>query len=177
MTFIKGIGGAFIFSHRPKQLAEWYTRYLGMEFEADDVYESIYHTFLTGTEESKNCKIVTSFSIIKAQHQFTRKIPDDEPDLMYGDQPFMINFRASNLTQLVGKLKDIGIRIIKQEEEEHGHFVWLRDLDGNRVELFEQYPEKGSKKEETKEKAEKVEKEESKASSKKKTSKKKKKKS
>ncbi len=175
MAFIKGIGGAFVFSHRPKQLAEWYTRYLGMEFEADDAYESIYHTFLSGTDESKNCDIVTSFSIIKAQHKFARSIPDAEPDLMYGDQPFMINFRASNLKELVNKLNGIGIRIIKQVEEEHGHFVWMRDLDGNRVELYEPNPEKASKKEAPQKEAKTGEKEESKASSKKKTSKKKKK--
>ena len=147
MTFIKGIGGAFLFSHRPKQLADWYSTYLGLQFEATDVYNSVYRTFVTGSDETKNCKIITRFFIIKAQRRFTTQIPEDEPDLMYGDQPFMINFRADDLAKLVGKLNDLGVRIIKEQDEDHGHFVWIRDLDGNRVELYEPYPEKENEKE------------------------------
>ncbi len=160
MSFIKGIGGAFLFSHRPKQLADWYSTYLGLQFEAADVYNSVYRTFLSGSDETKNCKIITRFFIIKAQRRFTTQFPEDEPDLMYGDQPFMINFRAEDLTKLVAKLHDLGVSIIKEQDEDHGHFVWIRDLDGNRVELYEPYPEKeneekedkGEKKEEKKDK-------------------------
>lgn len=137
MSFIEGIGGTFVFSHRPRQLAEWYTNYLGMDFESNDANDYVFQTFLSANEETKNCKIRTSFSIIKAQQSFSRQRPTDEPDLMYGDQPFMINFRANELTKLVDKLADLGIRIIKQQKEDHGHYVWLRDLDGNRVELYE----------------------------------------
>jgi len=142
MSFIKGIGGAFIFSHRPKQLAEWYTTYLGIEFEADDAYESVYRTFLSNNQGTKDCEIVTRFFIIKAQQKFIRKLPDNEPELMYGDQPFMVNFRAERLPKLVDKLHGLGVKIIKEREEDNGHFVWIRDLDGNRVELYEPYPDK-----------------------------------
>ena len=177
MSFIKGIGGTFIFSHRPKLLADWYSNYLGLEFDADDVYDSVYRTFLSGTDETKDCKIITRFFIIKAQQRFTRSIPEDEPDLMYGDQPFMINFRAENLSKLVSKLDDLGVPIIKEQKEDHGYFVWIRDLDGNRVELYEPYPEKEKKEVEKEEKQDKKSKSKATSKTKTKSSKKKTKKS
>lgn len=155
MAFIKGIGGAFLFSHRPQQLANWYSTYLGLEFEGADVYDSVYRTFLSGSEETRNCKIITRFFIIKAQRRFALQIPEVEPDLMYGDQPFMINFTVENLSQLVAKLRDLGVRVIKEQEEDHGHFVWIRDLDGNRVELHEPFREKEKDVKEQKNKREK----------------------
>ncbi|HKI45343.1 MAG TPA: VOC family protein [Balneolales bacterium] len=176
MAFINGIGGAFLFSHRPKQLADWYNTYLGLQFEAGDVYNSVYRTFLSGSDEIKNCEMITRFFIIKAQRRFSTQIPVDEPDLMYGDQPFMISFRAEDLSQLVAKINDLGVRIIKEQEEDHGHFVWLRDLDGNRVELYEPYPEKENNEEEEKEE-EQDKKPKSKSDAKSKASKKKAKKS
>ena len=56
---------------------------------------------------------------------------------MYGDQPYMLNFRTDDLKSLLKHLEGKGVRILRQEDTDYGRFAWIRDLDGNRVELYQ----------------------------------------
>ena len=56
---------------------------------------------------------------------------------MYGDQPFMVNFRVRDLDALMTHLASNGIDAIKRMDDVYGRFAWIRDVDGNRVELYE----------------------------------------
>jgi catechol 2,3-dioxygenase-like lactoylglutathione lyase family enzyme len=41
------------------------------------------------------------------------------------------------MERVLAQLNANGVEIEKSEEYAHGKFVWIRDPDGNRVELFE----------------------------------------
>jgi hypothetical protein len=58
MNLIDGIGGAFLFSNNPKQLAEWYRDNLGISVQESPEYKSFYATFeyrdLTGLDHEND---------------------------------------------------------------------------------------------------------------------------
>lgn len=135
MSSINGIGGAFIFSNDPARLARWYTEKLGFVFEGGG--EAFYQVFWSADQNDASRKLDTSFSIIKANTSFSRPAPAEEPESMYGDQPFMLNLRTDDLAALVAHLEQNGVRVIKRQDESYGRFAWIRDPEGNRVELYQ----------------------------------------
>ena len=55
----------------------------------------------------------------------------------------MINFRVIDLKALIEKLKEGGVQIVGDiQEEVYGKFGWIIDPDGNKVELWEPIDEK-----------------------------------
>ncbi len=68
-----------------------------------------------------------------------------EPDREYfgpGRQTFMINYRVANLKKVLAQLKKEGVWVDpKTEDSEFGKFGWIKDGEGNRIELWE--PPKG----------------------------------
>jgi predicted enzyme related to lactoylglutathione lyase len=65
-------------------------------------------------------------------------IPVDTPYFGEGGQEMMVNFRVDDLDGLVARLAYAGVRIDpKREDSDYGRFAWIRDLGGNRVELWE----------------------------------------
>jgi predicted enzyme related to lactoylglutathione lyase len=53
----------------------------------------------------------------------------------------MVNFRVDDLDQLVAQLAAAGVRIDpKRESYPYGHFAWIWDPEGNRVELWQPLP-------------------------------------
>ena len=51
---------------------------------------------------------------------------------------FMINLRVDDLDAMIADLKGKGIAILGRQDEEYGHFAWILDCDGIKVELFQQ---------------------------------------
>jgi predicted enzyme related to lactoylglutathione lyase len=50
----------------------------------------------------------------------------------------MINYRVDNLEALVEQLKNEGVTIVdKIEASDYGKFVHIKDVEGNKVELWE----------------------------------------
>lgn len=135
MSLINGIGGAFIFSDDPEQLARWYTEKFGLVFEGGG--EAFYQVFLAVDPGDSSHRLDTLFSIIKANTSFSRPAPAEEPESMYGDQPFMLNLRTDDLAALIAHLEETGVRVIKQQDEPYGKFAWIRDPEGNRIELYQ----------------------------------------
>ncbi len=137
MPLINGLGGAFVFSDKPVELAEWYTEHFGFQFEGSAEFGAYYQTFWGLDPDNPEHKLDTTFSIIKANEPMGRTAPDEEPESMYGDQPYMMNLRTDDLDALVAHLESKGVTILKREDEEYGRFAWVRDSEGNRVELYE----------------------------------------
>jgi predicted enzyme related to lactoylglutathione lyase len=55
--------------------------------------------------------------------------------------PFVINYRVADLAALVQTLRDEGCQVLEQtESSEHGHFGWVIDPEGNKVELWQPPP-------------------------------------
>ena len=53
-------------------------------------------------------------------------------------EQFMINLRVDDLDAMIADLKGKGIAILGRQDEEYGHFAWILDCDGIKVELFQQ---------------------------------------
>jgi len=137
MAYVEGIGGAFVFSKNPTRLATWYADNLGLEFEGDEENGVYYQVFWALDPDDLEHKMDTSFSIIRAKADFPNPAKSPEPDDMYGDQPFMVNLRVQGLEVLLKHMGSRGIEPIKQMDDVYGKFAWVRDADGNRVELYE----------------------------------------
>lgn len=140
MGFINGLGGAFIFSNDPRRLAEWYSTCLGLEFESDESGESFWMVFWALNPDDPTRKYDTTFAIMQATTSISHPIPDTEPKSMYGDQHYMLNLRTHDLQGLLQLLESQDVPILRQEEMIYGKFAWIRDLDGNRLELYQPSP-------------------------------------
>ena len=137
---INGLGGAFVFSTRPVELAAWYTEHLGLRFEGSAEFGAFYQQFWAANPDAPQERWDTTFAIMKAPDDYARPVPDTEPDSMYGDQPFMVNLRTADLDALMADFEAKGVAILKRQDEAYGKFAWVRDLDGHRIELYQPIP-------------------------------------
>ena len=64
-----------------------------------------------------------------------------EPDSDYfgpSTLPFMVNLRVDDLDGMVADLIAKGVEILGRQDEDYGRFAWILDLDGVKVELWQQ---------------------------------------
>ena len=143
MSLIDGVGGAFIFSEDPKRLADWYAEALGIEFEGSEEFGAFYVRYVAADPDDKNWVMDTTFAIMKAKSSVPRMAANEgvgQGD-MYGDQPFMVNLRVRDLDAVLKHLAGRGVEPLRRDDEGYALFAWVRDLDGNRVELYQPRPE------------------------------------
>ena len=123
---VEGIGGVFIYATDARALANWYIHHFGIRLET---YEDgkVYGT------EFKYRRLVDSsmvdstvFSIMQA------KTP-----LHTERRECVINYRVRDMPAFLEQLRADGIEIEKTEDFDYGRFAWVRDLEGNRVELYQ----------------------------------------
>jgi catechol 2,3-dioxygenase-like lactoylglutathione lyase family enzyme len=116
MARVTGIGGIFFKSKNPDQLAAWYRDNLGVP-----VNENSAEFAWTGDGSSV-------WAVFDAESEYF------EPTVA----PFMINFRVDDLDGLLESLAANGVWIDeRRDEQSYGRFAWIRDPDGNRIELWE----------------------------------------
>jgi predicted enzyme related to lactoylglutathione lyase len=125
---IDGIGGVFLFSNDAKRLAAWYRDCLGIEAAGQDAEcSSVYATFDSRDLQSPEVKRTTAWSIMTTK--------DDIRDKPRTGQ---INYRVKSMKEILAHLKSKGVEIEKTEEyPSMGIFAWVKDPDGNKVELWE----------------------------------------
>jgi catechol 2,3-dioxygenase-like lactoylglutathione lyase family enzyme len=64
--------------------------------------------------------------------------PKDTTYFGEGNQAVMINYRVDDLDALLAELAAAGVWIDpKRQDESYGRFAWIKDRDGNRVELWQ----------------------------------------
>lgn len=57
--------------------------------------------------------------------------------------PFMVNYIVDDLDALLERLQKEGVKIDpKRQDESYGHFAWIYDPDGNKIELWQPLPMK-----------------------------------
>jgi catechol 2,3-dioxygenase-like lactoylglutathione lyase family enzyme len=134
---IDGVGGAFVFSNDPERLAGWYREHLGLVFEGSAEFGAFYQMFWALDPADQSRRVDTTFSIMRANVPLPRWGGGGEPENMYGDQPFMVNLRVRDLDSVLGHLAARGVQPLKREDYDYGRFAWVRDADGNRVELYQ----------------------------------------
>ena len=97
MQKITGIGGLFLKAKDAKALAVWNDKHLGFSF-----VQNLYVNFKWINENNHDVQGNTVFSFFKNDSNYF------EPSV----NPFMINFRAKNLKDLLEELSKKGVNII-----------------------------------------------------------------
>jgi predicted enzyme related to lactoylglutathione lyase len=125
---IDGIGGVFLFSNDPKKLAAWYRDCLGIVPAGEDSEcNSIYATFDYRDNENPEVKRTTAWAIMRTDQDIK-----DKP------RTGQINYRVKSMKEVLAHLKSKGIAIDKTAEYPgYGDFAWIKDPDGNKIELWE----------------------------------------
>ncbi len=123
---IDGIGGVFIYANDAKGLSNWYAHHFGLRLET---YEDgkVYGTEFKYRRLGDSSKIdATVFSI--TQSKITLGPERREA---------VINYRVRDLPAFLEQLKADGIEIEKTEDFDYGRFAWIKDPEGNRIELYQ----------------------------------------
>jgi|ERR1700683_5162863 len=124
---VGGIGGVFLFSNNAKTLATWYRDCLGIIPEGEDSgCNSIYKAFEYRDIENPEIKRTLAWAIMS-----TEKDIKDKP------RTGQINYRVTNMGEILSHLKSKGVAIEKSADYPYGKFAWVRDPDGNQIELWE----------------------------------------
>ena len=123
---IDGIGGVFIYANDAKTLSNWYAHHFGLKLET---YEDgkVYGTEFKYRRLSDSSKVdSTVFSISQAK----TPLPADRRECV-------INYRVRDLQAFLEQLRADGIEIEKTEDFDYGRFAWIKDPEGNRIELYQ----------------------------------------
>jgi len=122
MARVTGIGGVFLKARDPKALAGWYAQHLGIQL-AD--YGG---ATLLWSDEVPAGTGQTAWMLF----------PDTTKHFGAPMQGAMINYRVDDLEALLTKLRAANVPIDPhQESAPYGHFAWITDPEGNRVELWQ----------------------------------------
>ena len=121
MARVTGVGGVFLRSADPKALAAWYAKHLGVDVGP-------YGATFSWKDEVPAGTGTTAWNTF----------PKDTTYFGEGHQAVMINYRVDDLDALLEALAAAGVWIdSKRENESYGRFAWIKDCDGNRVELWQ----------------------------------------
>ncbi len=124
-NFIAAIGGVFIYSENPKELADWYKKHLLIDWEFTEQYGSFFATYYY-KDSSDGKKYCTVWSILGSKVR---------PKLDF--RAFTINYRVNNIEKAVEYIKSLGIEVKGVDVYPEGKFAWLEDPEGNHIELWE----------------------------------------
>jgi len=123
MQRVTGIGGIFFKADDPEKLYRWYAEHLGIE--RDETTAVNFH-WRDANDPSKQGQTVWAL--------FPRNTTYFEPSR----SAFMLNYRVENLDALLELLAREGVEIDPHRENfDYGRFAWIRDPEGNRIELWE----------------------------------------
>lgn len=123
---VTGIGGVFLRSRRPSQLAAWYRAHLGVPVEKQVV------TYEWVNPRTRSRVGSTLWAVLD----------DADRDWGPGQPSAMVNYRVRDLQRLLRRLRSEGVRVEgRMRRSSYGRFGWIIDPDGNRIELWE--PPKG----------------------------------
>lgn len=122
MQRVTGVGGIFFKSENPEALYQWYEKHLGIKRNPDG----------SGVIFKASNGDMTVWSVFPQSTKYF------EPTVA----PFMVNYRVADLDALIEALRAEGVWVDDKRDESYGKFAWIRDCDGNRIELWE--PERES---------------------------------
>ena len=123
---VDGIGGVFIYANDAKALSNWYAHHFGLRIET---YEDgkVFGTEFKYRRLGDSSQIdSTVFSI----NQSKATLPAERTEVM-------VNYRVRDLTAFLTQLKADGIEVEKTEDFDYGRFAWIKDPEGNRIELYQ----------------------------------------
>ena len=125
---VTGIGGIFFKAGDPQGSASWYRDHLGVNVGGDNDAGSTAAQFLWRERAEPHDPGTTVWALF----------PEDTSYFGSGSQNFMVNYRVADIRSLLDRLRDEGVWVDDNVEEyEYGIFGWIKDPDGNRIELWE----------------------------------------
>ena len=128
MATVRGIGGVFVDSMDAAKLSQWYEEKLGIVMEAHPDGIGYYHVFPTRDAATSHLRENPVFAINQSAEVLAET-----------GRGFVLNLRVDNLAALLAQLRAHNVvvedRVLEWARGKHG---WIRDLDGNRVELYEE---------------------------------------
>jgi catechol 2,3-dioxygenase-like lactoylglutathione lyase family enzyme len=128
MTSVQGIGGVFIYSMDAANLANWYQTVLGIDMERHPDGDKYFKVFFTRDPETSVIRENPVFAIYQAHETLAQQ-----------GRGFLLNLRVADLATLLEKLRAQGVDIEPETLEwTRGKHAWIRDGDGNRIELYEE---------------------------------------
>ena len=122
MEKVTGIGGIFIKAENPSELQKWYEEKLG--FPAADDGPTIFEWREADAPEQLG---QTAWSLF----------PQGTTYFDPSRSSWMVNYRVENLELMLAQLREAGVTIVAEMDEEYGSFAWVLDPEGNKVELWE----------------------------------------
>jgi catechol 2,3-dioxygenase-like lactoylglutathione lyase family enzyme len=125
---VTGIGGVFFRARNPQETARWYETHLGIKPEEGSEGSTISSQFQWRERAEPYAPATTVWAVF----------PDDTQYFGLDGSDFMINYRVSDLRALLEKLRSEGVWVDdKVEEYDYGIFGWIKDPEGNRIELWQ----------------------------------------
>jgi len=123
---VDGIGGVFIYANDAKALSKWYAQHFGLHLET---YEDgkVYGTEFKYRRLGDSSQVD---STVWSVNQSKAELPPERKE-------FQVNYRVRDLVAFLEQLKADGIAIEKTEDFDYGRFAWVRDPEGNRIELYQ----------------------------------------
>jgi predicted enzyme related to lactoylglutathione lyase len=126
MQRVDGIGGVFLYANDAAALAKWYGDVLGIELVGNEKCDNYYMQFEQRDAADPSREIATVFAIFQA-----------DPPLGPTRRECRLNFRVLDLAAMIGQLAAKGLKVEKQEDYDYGRFAWIRDPEGNSLELYQ----------------------------------------
>jgi predicted enzyme related to lactoylglutathione lyase len=121
---VTGIGGIFFKTKNREKLIAWYKKHLGLPIEEEWGGCAFHWRGLKNPRKTG----FTVWSLFNADTKYFGP----------GKQNHMINYRVPNLKKMLTQLKKEGVWVDpKIESSEFGKFGWIKDSEGNRIELWE----------------------------------------
>jgi predicted enzyme related to lactoylglutathione lyase len=116
MAKVLGIGGIFFKATDPKAVQDWYARVLGFEV-----------TKWGGVK----------FPPTSVGSQVWSAFSEDTEHFAPSSQPFMVNLIVDDLDGVLERAREAGAEILSRQDDAYGHFAWLMDPAGVKVELWQ----------------------------------------
>ena len=127
---VDGIGGVFLKANNPSALAQWYAAHFGLIFQSGDsgceAGQNYWLEFVYREDSDSSKRAATVFAIQSAKAQLPAERHQVE-----------LNFRVPDLEKFLKQLTEAGVPIEKRENYGYGRFAWIKDPEGNRIELFQ----------------------------------------
>lgn len=124
MAKVIGVGGLFLACADPEATKAWYARVLGLEPNDyggfDFLQKPAAETFPEGAR--------TIYAMFEASTDYFAP----------SDLPFMINLMVDDLDGVMARVAGEGAEEVKpRESHDYGHFAWIMDPDGRKLELWQ----------------------------------------
>lgn len=121
---VTGLGGIFFKAKNPAKLGAWYKKHLGLSVQEWGGCSFPWRE--AKSPKKKGCTVWSPFEV-------------DTKYFGPGKQGHMVNYRVANLQKVLAALKKERVWIDPKgiEASEYGQFAWIKDGEGNRIELWQ----------------------------------------